>query len=147
MAYLSALPHETLLNIMLQLDYKDLKCLSRVCKTFHRLEKDSQLDLKMFRKGLSPVQGTKKILAKKQDGYRNLHHPILEYVELTSSSIDDIVPSRYRYKRFNRKIAESIDFQSFLAWTSTQHHHHVVRSSGGNCKKPKRNVEAKESIF
>ncbi|GAA5863557.1 hypothetical protein JCM5353_000678, partial [Sporobolomyces roseus] len=56
MSSIVTLPDEILLILLLspQLDYKDLKRISRTCKKLHTFEQAEELDSKMFRKGLPP---------------------------------------------------------------------------------------------
>ncbi|GAA5981062.1 hypothetical protein JCM5350_000028 [Sporobolomyces pararoseus] len=104
MPTLTDLPPELLLSVLLepQLDYKDLKCISRVCKTLHGIEQDSKLDVKLFRKGLPPREGDEekdKIVGVKAGATVKLH-PMLKYVDLMPFSIDQLQPmfGRGRYK-------------------------------------------------
>ncbi|GAA5889168.1 hypothetical protein JCM16303_006414 [Sporobolomyces ruberrimus] len=89
MASLVTLPHETLLDP--HLVYSDLKNVTRVCRLLHRLEQDPQLDAKMFRKGFPDARGGKFILARQ--GATDLeHHPLLNAIDLTSKSLEEIEP-------------------------------------------------------
>ncbi|GAA5981027.1 hypothetical protein JCM5350_000018 [Sporobolomyces pararoseus] len=96
MPTLTDLPPELLLSVLLepQLDYKDLKCISRVCKTLHGIEQDSKLDTKLFRKRLPSRQGdedSKEVVKVKAGAIVKLH-PMPEYVELMPFSINDLQP-------------------------------------------------------
>ncbi|GAA5981079.1 hypothetical protein JCM5350_000034 [Sporobolomyces pararoseus] len=98
------LPPELLLSIVLEprLEYKDLKCISRVCKTLHGIEQDSKLDTKLFRNGLPPREDdedSKEIVEVKAGATVKLH-PMLDYVDLMPFSINDLQPmfGRGRYK-------------------------------------------------
>ncbi|GAA5964599.1 hypothetical protein JCM3765_007636 [Sporobolomyces pararoseus] len=92
MPNLSDLPPELILSIFFdpQLDYKDLKCISRVNKPLHEIEQDPRLNSKLFRKGLPPSTDHSNEVTLAKTGAPVKFHPILNYVDLLSPSINEI---------------------------------------------------------
>ncbi|GAA5956208.1 hypothetical protein JCM3765_005490 [Sporobolomyces pararoseus] len=113
MPTLTELPPELLVSILLepQLDYKDLKCISRVCKTLHAIEQDSQLDTKLFRKGFPLDDGdqVKEKIVKIKPGSRIELHPMLEYVDFMPFSTDEFQPMFGRGRYHPSKSSKMID--------------------------------------